>query len=122
MAFDVTKQDGGWFVCDGPIRFGPYGSCEKAEDSAAALNRQTQNGGRSPLADGVGLGITLGRNLAEPVPGRADELLRRGRSDEEVERLTGASLEEILSLRAGSAAGSHPALKRGASAGRRGRA
>lgn len=31
---------------------------------------------------------------------RADTLLRDGRSDEEIERLTGLGLDEILSLRA----------------------
>ena len=35
----------------------------------------------------------------------ADRLLRGGRSDEEVERLTQVTLEEIISLRAGLASG-----------------
>ena len=49
----------------------------------------------------------------------AEMLLRDGRTDEEVERLTGLDLSAILSMRAGMAASSRRAFFGGASAGRR---
>ncbi len=46
-------------------------------------------------------------------------LLRQGRSDEEVERLTGLTLVQIVGLRAGLATGSSAALVRAPGASRR---
>ena len=51
MPFDVENREGRFFVCNGPISFGPYGTREKADDSAASLNRQTQGGSDLPRSD-----------------------------------------------------------------------
>ena len=49
MPFAAEDRQGRWFVCNGPISFGPYRTREKAEDSAASLNRRTQGGSKPPL-------------------------------------------------------------------------
>ena len=41
-SFDVRFQSDGWHISDGRIDFGPYSTRDKAEDSAAELNRQAQ--------------------------------------------------------------------------------
>lgn len=39
--FDVRFQSDGWHISDGRVDFGPYSTRDKAEDSAAELNRQS---------------------------------------------------------------------------------
>lgn len=50
MPFEVETREERWWVWDGAVRFGPYSTREKAEDSAGSLNRQ-RAWARLPLAD-----------------------------------------------------------------------
>lgn len=112
MPFEAEQRDEGWFVGDGPISFGPYRSRENADNAAVELNLQTQNGARVPFETRRGGGVL--NNMRQ-----ASNLLRSGRSDEEVERLTGVSLADILSLRAMLATSERPATRADRFSGRR---